>query len=257
MSKSTQIAVSGGAGVKSRFSSSGATPWCSAACWAAFLTLSGRTSFTHREPHQRDHDHRQRPVERQPVRVVSGVGSGLERAVEAQQRCRDGHQHDQVLPPRAAELPQQNQPADGEQQVHDLDRERAGGGRHDERRELLRAEDRHELVHRAAGGHDQRGTRSRPGSPGSRPTECCAERSWRTPWAAGRHARGRSIRGPAPRRSPAPARSHPESRPDRSACPATSPRTPWPSHPARSGRRPPSRPWRRRPCRSRWSWRRP
>ncbi len=43
---SSQIAVSGGAGVKSRFSSSGATPWCSAACWAAFLTLSGRTSFT-------------------------------------------------------------------------------------------------------------------------------------------------------------------------------------------------------------------
>ena len=37
----------------------------------------GAPTLTHREPHQRDHDHRQRPVEREPVVGCLGVGAGL------------------------------------------------------------------------------------------------------------------------------------------------------------------------------------
>jgi hypothetical protein len=91
-----------------------------------------------REPDRGEHHHAERPVERQPVEVRGVVRIGVERTPESEHGCRDGNEHDQVLPPDGVRPDEQSDRRDREDQVDELDGERAGRGRHEERRELAR-----------------------------------------------------------------------------------------------------------------------
>ena len=87
-------------------------------------------------------DQPERPVDRLPVVVRAVVRVGVERAVEAEDRRDHGDRDDQVLPPVVARRAHEPEREDGEDQVDELDRERADRRREDERRELVVREER-------------------------------------------------------------------------------------------------------------------